>query len=121
MKKLIAEIKAIPYHIRRRILDRVYSVIMYSFLFVVLFPIVWMFYNSFMGNTEIVQGKLFFQRAAHNVLLIENAGENIIVGTADGSLNVLNKETKRLIYRKRFNTSNTNCTPIICICEIDIP
>lgn len=97
-----------PYHIKKRILDRVYSVLMYSFLFIVLFPIIWMFYNSFMGNTEIVQGKLFFQRAGYNVLLIEDIGDSLITCTSDGSLNVLNKDTKRLTYRKRFNTSNTN-------------
>ena len=61
-----------------------------------------------MGNTEIVQGKLFFQRAAHNVILMEDTGDSLITCTTDGSLTVLNKDRKNITYRKRFNTSNTN-------------
>ncbi len=108
MLQFFRDLKTMPYHIRKRILDRVYSVIMYSFLGLVLFPIVWMFYNSFMGNTEIVQGKLFFQRAAHNVVLIEDTGDSLITCTSDGSLTILHKDRKNITYRKRFNTSNTN-------------
>ena len=37
MLQFFRDLKTMPYHIKKRILDRVYSVLMYSFLFIVLF------------------------------------------------------------------------------------
>ncbi|MDR2431132.1 MAG: ABC transporter permease subunit [Candidatus Margulisbacteria bacterium] len=108
MLGFIRDFLKMPYHIKKKVMDRFYNVLMYGTLAVMLFPIFWMFFNSFMNNNDIVQGKIFFQRAANNVLLTERIGNRLLVCTRDGSVNYLDAETGKLLARKSFRTSNTN-------------
>lgn len=108
MLNLLKNILKMPYHIRKKVLNRFYSVIMYSFLVITLFPIVWMIYTSFMSNNDIIQGKIVYQRAPYNVLLTKTSGQQVLVATSDGSLSRYDLKKKKLIYRKNFKTSQTN-------------
>ncbi|MDR1997314.1 MAG: ABC transporter permease subunit [Candidatus Margulisbacteria bacterium] len=104
----IRDFLSMPYHIKKKVMDRFYNVLMYATLLIMLFPIFWMFFNSFMNNNDIVQGKIFFQRAANNVLLTEKIGSKLLVCTRDGSVNYLDADTGKLLARRTFKTSNTN-------------
>jgi multiple sugar transport system permease protein len=66
--------------------------------------------QPFMGNTDIVQGKITYQRAPYNVLYVEEQGNTLFVGTNDGAINAYDLKTKKLINRQRFDSSNTNFT-----------
>ena len=108
MLQFIQDFFKMPYHIKRKVMDRFYNVLMYGTLLIMLFPIFWMFFNSFMNNNDIVQGKITFQRAANNVLLTEKIGNRLLVCTRDGSVNYLDADTGKLLARRTFRTSNTN-------------
>lgn len=97
-----------PYHIRKKVLDRVYSVLMYVFLFCALFPIFWMIYTSFMSNNEIIQGKISYQRAPYNVIFSKIMGSNLLIGSSDGAINIYDLNKKSLAQRKAFKTAQTN-------------
>ncbi|MDR1453248.1 MAG: carbohydrate ABC transporter permease [Candidatus Margulisbacteria bacterium] len=102
------DLRAMPFHVYKKVMDRVYNVLMYTTLLVVLFPIFWMVFNAFMNNNDIVQGKIFFQRAPTNVLFTEKVGDKLLLGTRDGSINYLALDTGKLLQRRRFKTNNTN-------------
>jgi multiple sugar transport system permease protein len=108
MRQFWRDLRAMPYHVYKKVMDRVYNVLMYATLLVVLFPIFWMVFNAFMNNNDIVQGKIFFQRAPTNVLFTEKVGSKLLLGTRDGSINYLGLNTGKLLQRRRFKTNNTN-------------
>lgn len=63
------------------------NVIMLVVLFLNLFPIAWMMYNSFKGNADIMSGKIDFKRADNNVIFLAHEKDgSVIAGTSDGAL-----------------------------------
>ena len=93
MRQFWRDLRTMPFHVYKKVMDRVYNVLMYATLVVVLFPIFWIIFNAFMNNNDIVQGKIFFQRAPTNVLFTEKIGDKLLLGTRDGSINYLALDT----------------------------
>jgi ABC-type glycerol-3-phosphate transport system permease component len=102
LKRPYEEYSKLPYHDRKKLKTRVSNVIMYSFLFICLFPILWMFFSSFKSNSEILEGKVPISRAKKDVILSKIENGFFWVVTSDGTVSQYDKESLKLLKRKKF-------------------
>lgn len=102
------EYSKLPYHDRKKLKMRVSNVIMYTFLFICLFPIIWMFFSSFKSNSEILEGKVPISRAKKDVIFSKIENGFFWVITSDGTVSQYEKDNLRLLKRKKFKTYSTN-------------
>lgn len=96
-----------PYYSRTRFKNKVFSVLMYMILIVMLFPIVWMVFCSFKGNAEILEGRVGIDRARHDMLMFHFDKKEMLAITSDGAINVLDNDRK-VKHRKVFKTISTD-------------
>lgn len=70
-----------------KIVNRVViDIIMYGWLIITLFPIGWMVYSSFKGNSEILIGQIPIGRSSNDCAYSHREGDRLWIGTPAGSL-----------------------------------
>ncbi len=103
-------IPEIPYYLKNRIVHQVINVFMLLILFINLFPIGWMIYNSFKDNQDILSGKISFSRAKNRVLALQEQNDKLFVCSQDGGINDFNLKTKKIDQYTSVKTIATNFT-----------
>ncbi len=84
------------------------NVVMLLFLALTLLPIGWMIYSSLKDSTDIAIGKVGFRRAGNSILEIKPQGDDLLILTADGGINLFDKENLKRIKRKSYKTAATS-------------
>ncbi len=97
-----------PYYIKKRIIDIVISTFMLLFLALTLLPIGWMVYSSLKDSTDIAIGKVGMRTAGIDILEIIPQEDNLMVLSADGSLNLIRAKDLTIIKHQSKKTSATS-------------
>jgi len=95
----------ISYYAKKRITNTIINIFMLLFLVLTLLPIGWMIYSSLKDSTDIAIGKVGLRRASNNVLEIMPQGKDLLVLTADGGINLCDKNTLKTLKHKAFRTA----------------
>ena len=99
---------AVPYYVKKRIQDIIITIFMLAFLALTLLPIVWMVYSSLKDSTDIAIGKVGLRRAGTEVLEIKPQGEDLLVLSANGGLNLYQAKDLKRLKNRTLKTSATS-------------
>ncbi len=98
----------LSYYAKKRIINTIISIVMLLFLALTLLPIGWMVYSSLKDSTDIAIGKVGLRRAGNNILMIKPQGEDLLILTADGGINLFDKESLKKLKHKSYKTAATS-------------